>query len=653
MTRQEFDDLVRRIEARYAGRAAALRRSTTAWVVFGLAGILACLTLLFLVGAAAFVGGIVLPFQAGVWLLIAGALMIVYAIAQTVVFLGLDPAPLEGRALRPAEAPALWELLDSLRHELQCHPFDHVRVSMNFGAGIRELPRLGLFGWPRTLLDLGLPLLTVLTYDEVRAVLAHELAHHSARHARSGSRIYRLNCTWNNVIQRMQQPASGRFSVSIRSSALKFVNWYWPRLHARAMVLSRAQEFHADSVAAGIAGGPTLVSALWKLECFGPWLSERFWMDVYQDADRLPEPPADVMDRLRRAIETPPSLEDRARWMERGLSRTTGNDETHPAFRERAAALGVFEDDVRRAGFATAIRPSAAETLLGADSTAIERELAGHWQRSALGGWHARARQAVAESKRRESSQAADPARAVEHMAALWKTAREAAEIKGTAAAEPLLRDVLSRDPLHAGASVVLGHHLLNVGDAEGRRLLEQVVDQADETWMRPACEVLQEHFQVTGQTDQLREIRSRLDRHERESAAAQRERAKVLASDDFVAHELTEAQVDHLRKRLSSHPDCGAAWLVRKKLRYFPNRPLFVLCVRRKSARRWLSQPDRDREMVRRLSPTIELPGQVLVVARYGSFGGLAARIMSFAGASVFPPHSIEMPKAETATDP
>ena len=183
----------------------------------------------------------------------------------------------------------------------------------------------------------------------------------------------------------------------------------------------------------------------------------------------------------------------------------------------------------------------------------------------------------------------------------------------------------------------MLGQHLLNVASPEGRCLLEQVMNQADESWMRPACEVLQAHFQATGQTEQLREIRSRLDRHEKESAAAQRERAKVLASDTFLAHDLSETQIDLLRRRLSAYPDCGAAWLVRKSVRYFPNRPLFVLCVRRKSARWWLSQPDRDRELVRRLSPTIELPGQVLVVARYGAFRRLAARIMAFPGAAVF----------------
>ena len=72
------------------------------------------------------------------------------------------------------------------------------------------------------------------------------------------------------------------------------------------MVLSRAQELHADRIAAGVAGGATLVSALWRMQCIVPWLAERFWIEVFQEADRMPEPPTDVLERMRSARANPP-----------------------------------------------------------------------------------------------------------------------------------------------------------------------------------------------------------------------------------------------------------------------------------------------------------------------------------------------------------
>jgi hypothetical protein len=511
--------------------------------------------------------------------------------------------------------------------------------------GIRELPRLGLLGWPRTVLELGLPLMSALTAPELRAVLAHELAHHSARHARSSSRIYRLHRTWGALFQRMQRPATGQLDRAIRGAASRFVDWYWPRLHARALVLSRAQEYHADRVAAGLvaaggAGAATLASALWRMECLGPWLSERFWVDLFAGADSSPEPPADLMARMRAAYAIPPAPDDAARWVERGLSRATGHDETHPAFRDRVGALGLAADEFRAAGYPSAARPSAAEALLGADADAIECELAADWHRGATAGWRERHRRAAAEAKRRQPAaegEGAAPARTPEDPRAAWEAARSAAELRGPAAAEPLLRAVLERVPGHAGASVVLGQHLLGLGHPEGARLLEQVIDRADESWMHRACQALQDHFRATGQVDRLREVRARLDRHDAMLAEARRERSAVRPQDSFGPHDLTDEQLGPLRRILLAQPDCGAAWLVRKELRHLPHRPLFVLCVRRKSARWWRPQPDRDRELVRRLAPMVELPGQTLVIARSDSFRELAEKVMSIPGAEVF----------------
>jgi hypothetical protein len=642
MKRQDFDDLVRRIESRYAGRQAALERATAAWSTLGMVGIAAWLGLLSLLGTAAFVAGVVLDPAAGIWLLGLGVVLIVYALSQAGLFLLIDRDRLEGRALNPGEAPPLAALLGSLREALRSRAFDEVRITMDFNAGVREIPRLGLglglFGWSRTILELGLPLLSVLSPDELRAVLAHEYVHLSARHGRSIGRTHRLHRRWCNVFEQVHRSNRGDFDRMLRWAATRFVDWYWPRLRARVLVLSRMQEHHADRVAAGIAGAAPLVSALWRMECVGPWLSEQFWTELYRQADQTAEPPADIMERLRTALETPPAAEDAARWTGRGLRRATGNDETHPAFVDRARALGVPAGAIEQGGFPAPVRPTAAEVLLGAELAAIEGALAEQWRQGARAAWRERHRRAASEAQRPCPEPTASESSS-ENPHQLWETARDLAQRRGTAASEPLLRALLESDPGHLGASVLLGHHLLGRGDAggEGEHLLLQVVAREDEAWTPPAYAALLEHYRATGQTDRLREVRLGLDRYEAETAQAQRERAIISGGDDLLPHGLSLEQIEPLRHLLSSQPECGTAYLVRKKLRFFPHRPLFVLCVRG-PARRWgFTDSERDRKLVQRLIPLVELPGQVLVIVRQGSFRRLAGRVIRFPGAEVF----------------
>ena len=137
------------MERRHAGRPAALERSTTAWMALGLAGFLAWVGLLFVLGIAAFAAGVVLPFEAGVWLLIAGVLVVLFATSQAFLFSRRRAARPEGRRLRPGRPPPWARCSIALRRELQCRPFDDVRITMDFNAGIREVPRLGFLGWPR------------------------------------------------------------------------------------------------------------------------------------------------------------------------------------------------------------------------------------------------------------------------------------------------------------------------------------------------------------------------------------------------------------------------------------------------------------------------------------------------------------------------
>jgi hypothetical protein len=637
MTRQRFDALVERIEARYANRPKALERATSVWVALGLLGIVVWTSFLVALGALAFAGGVILEPPGGLVFLGFGVLLIAYGFWQAAFFLLVDVAPPRGRRILPAEAPVLWNELASLRRAVGSRRFSEVLISMDFNAGVREIPRLGLFGWPSTVLEIGLPLCLAVAPEELRAILAHEYAHISARHSRSGNRVYRIHRTWAHIFQQMQKPASSSFGRGTRAVTSRFIEWYWPRLHARAFVLSRAQEFEADRLAASIAGASALACGLWRMACLSPWLADRFWPDLFQEATALDEPP-DVVSRLKSALETPPAPLDAARWVARGLSRVTGNDETHPAFCDRARALGVSLDDLTSGRFPTPVELSAAVAFLGADALAIEQSLAAEWRNQSLAGWRDRRRRHLAESRRAESKSVASPDQVrPEEVAILWNSAREAADLNGPASAQPLLREVLARDPLHAGANVLLGFHLVKIGDPEGERRLWQVIEMADRAWFGQACAILKDHYRTSGQTDRVRELSSRQDRFDAVAKAADRERAQIGARDQFLEYGLGLDQIGALRTVLAGERQCGAAWLARKKLEHFPERPLFVLAVQAARHGWGFGRAEVERALVRRLIPRLELPGQLLVIATTGYSRRLARKVMAVPGSLIY----------------
>lgn len=149
-----------------------------------------------------------------------------------------------------------------------------------------------------------------------------------------------------------------------------------------------------------------------------------------------------------------------------------------------------------------------------------------------------------------------------------------------------------------------------------------------DEHWLTTAGTALETYYRGLGLTESVRETRAALDRHEADLRAAQAERAKVTARDRFLEHGLPDEPIATLRSLLASLADVEVAWLARKDLAHFPNRPLFVLCVRSRQWRWWGGAAD-DQALARTLAPKVRLPGQVLVIGQRGPFRALARKTM------------------------
>ncbi len=204
-----------------------------------------------------------------------------------------DPDADFGPILKRSEAPQLFDILADLAAQLDIRPPEEVRLAF--------LPCCGVVAWRRSrALLLGLPLLPVLDVAELRAILAHELAH-----------LARGDATWSARLIR---------SVEILDRALDDLDsrtWgplRWWALGCRRVALNllgpiaRGQEARADRWSAAVAGGRNASSALVKVALVQPLFRELLEVLDIEDASsknlyatfrlfwgRLPEPLVDAM----------------------------------------------------------------------------------------------------------------------------------------------------------------------------------------------------------------------------------------------------------------------------------------------------------------------------------------------------------------------
>jgi Zn-dependent protease with chaperone function/predicted RNA-binding Zn-ribbon protein involved in translation (DUF1610 family) len=251
-----------------------------------------------------------------------------------------DPDSDFGPLLRRTDAPRLFEELTEVARRLGVRPPEQVRLAF--------LPCCGVVAWRRSrALLLGMPLLGVLSRGELRAVLAHELAHLARGDATRAASSIRFV---EGLSQALDDP-NGK-------------SWGPLRLWARvcrgvglALVgpIARGQEARADRAAAGLAGGSAAASALVKVALVQPIFRELLSHDpgvpgldrnIYATFRQLW---ARLPDRLL--------AEMRIQLLTRTSSR---GDSPHPPLAERVARAQAYPDSNE-----LAVDNSSALALLG------------------------------------------------------------------------------------------------------------------------------------------------------------------------------------------------------------------------------------------------------------------------------------------------
>ena len=597
MTEERFDMLVRRLEPRAQADPRGYRWRVVLLGLLGygyIAGVLLLLLLLL---------GLVIWVSAQIGRPTYGAIQIVIAL---VVFFGLvvralwvRTEPPEGLRLVSADVPRLFETAERVRRAVGAPPAHVVLLTDDFNAGVAQVPRLGIFGWPRNYLVVGLPYLQALSPAQFEAVLAHEFGHLSGAHGRTGSWIYRIRRTWYRLLESLEE--RGHWGAAVFTP---FFRWYAPFFGAYSFVLARAQEYEADRAAARVAGADAAASSLVVATLKAALLEERFWPELYKTVEQQPDPPP-LLSTMERVLARPVDPEAGREWIGAALKQHTGTVDTHPSLADRLQALG------RPADLPPPADVTAAEALLGDARPALTAALDRAWAARNGEQWRGQHEHVVeAETRLREIEERAAHGPLPDDE--LWTLAQLTGERRGSVAALPLSEEYLSRNPDSLVAVFFVGQLRLSEGDATGIELIERAMARGS----RAVGEGLQTIIRFLFEHDRADEAApylKRLQAYHEVLQAARAERDRLGHKDTFVPHALDNEGITPLREQLGRYRRVKRAYLVRKQVEHFPEEPVYVLgiVVRRPSAELRSS----DGRVTRQMAREIEFPGECFVV--------------------------------------
>ncbi|GAA2011787.1 hypothetical protein GCM10009839_02520 [Catenulispora yoronensis] len=275
-----------------------------------------------------------------------GVLILVVLLSFTITRIGraARPKPAGAVQIGPRQAPDLWRTLQELAEALGTTAPHQVWLTDTPNAAVTEelLPR-GLFrGWTRRLY-IGAPLISALRTSELRAVLAHELAHYACNHTRWAVMAYRHSPSIRPAYARCHAPALAPSAAPGDSHGRmhRLLTAYNTAYDRVSLPMNRQQELEADALAAASVGPEVFGAGLCAV-----YAAAARW-NTFTPPVQKPKPLwENIFNAFHLWIEGPDGQRQFTQLM-RGAPRipAPSGEDTHPGLRERLDMLGVGDPD--------------------------------------------------------------------------------------------------------------------------------------------------------------------------------------------------------------------------------------------------------------------------------------------------------------------
>lgn len=532
--------------------------------------------------------------------------------------------PPAGTPVDEAQAPELFAMVNGLRRQLGAPPFHHVLITDDFNAGVMQSPRLGLFGWSRNYLLLGLPLMKTLTTDQFKAVLAHEFGHLAKGHGRMSNWIYRQRLRWSRLLDVLDTDDSwGGLLFK------PFLKWFAPFFSAYTFPMARANEYQADAIAAKLTSSRTAAEALTSVNVVGSFLAEKYWPGIHRHADEHPQPSFAPYSGMGHGVTTELDEASANVWLEQAMAEKTDSADTHPALTDRLNAIGESPR------LHLPVAGHTADRLLGSMLAVVTENFDQRWRDAVSPSWEERHRE-VQDGRRQLAELDARADAGAELTVQEAYDRANLTESIGHNADDALaqFQALHERAPDDALVCFSLGARLLSRNDAGGCALIEHTMC-LDENATANCCELLRDYHWRNEHPDEAHAWHQRLVERVALQEAATRERNGVSIHDRFERHGLPDEDLAALRSALRSIPGLRRAYLVRKRVEHLSHSPCFVFGFK---TSRWfqLHSDSRAKEVLRLIQESVSFPGETILIDLEGNNSQFGRKFSWMRGARI-----------------
>ncbi|MDX1933795.1 MAG: M48 family metallopeptidase [Capsulimonadales bacterium] len=627
LTRAEFEERVRRLEGMAQKDPVGYRRRVGLIAALGY-GFIFLIVLVLILAVGSIILIVVLTHRFGLALIKLGIPAFVLLVA-TVRALWVPFDRPEGIKLTDREAAPLLILVRRMTEALQAPRFHHVLLTPSFNAGVYQRPRFGLFGWPENYLMVGLPLLQSLSPEQFEAVLAHELGHLRGGHGRFGAWIYQINRTWEQLLNNLGE--QGPTGAILRA----FFRWYAPFFAASSFALRRQDEYEADRCAARLTSARTIADALCCLPVYDRYLDERYWTDLAKSVRQSPIPPGATYSSLLNFLaRTPPPPEDAEKSLRTALHEETGMTDTHPSLTDRLKALG---EEPR---LCPTPPVTAAQRYFGHHLPELATMLDNLWLVHARPLWETQHKEALEKREKLNLLNQRATVLTLDTKDAWWR-AQTTEELDGEEAALPLYRSLQNDPDIGLLATFAIGRILLEQDDPEGVALVRQVIAREPDATLSGLA-LIHAYETRQGNREGAKAIRTEGMTHADKADDAEEERNDFgNARTRYLPHGVDENVLTALRQILLRFPDVDEAYLVRKAVVHFPEKPLYVFGVTLTHEWRRLNRDNEAMHLQNALFTTISeentLPGEGFIVVMAGGAAWLKKSVEKVPGARIY----------------